>query len=299
MWAAVIVLAVSMLAFGSASSSGDLARTLSELDTRRNGKLTPFREMENRIGELLQQYLDPTQQSDIYFQLIKIYAESFDEHHLKIRKCAEESLKSQADPVKRARLYIYLGNSFEGDSEAGGFSSQRRLAATAYLRGYKELLAMKLPKESPPIPGVEKMRIMDESDREQVIEIEKRREEQQRAREEASKVAALIEARELFKNQLFWLYYRLPVADAELQQLTREILQDDRASTELTDEVLSKARAERERIEQARTHRLGQKPTPTPAPSRADRYLFLLFLNLLLLIAIVIGHRLRRGSKAK
>src|SRR5690606_32884669 len=98
----------------------------------------------------------PEEQARIYFQLAHVYGQSNIRLHAdKVTKYARLALKAERDPGRRGWLHTYLGAAAWIDSRTRpAFEDRRRAAAEAYLKGYQELLPLKLPEQAPELPAV-------------------------------------------------------------------------------------------------------------------------------------------------
>jgi RNA polymerase sigma factor (sigma-70 family) len=203
-----------------------LQERLAKLDALRNGPKTPFDEVEKQGKELLARYTQPEEQAKIYFMLAHVYGQSgIHLHPDRVTKYARLALRDEGDPLQRAWLHTYLGCAAEVDPDAGFRKSEdrRHRAATRYLEGYKELLALKLPDKPPELPQV---RGVENSDpREQEL-ARRKNEAAMRAWHQARYLQDLIAQRDILVRQIVELYRRPPAADAELEELAEHALGD-------------------------------------------------------------------------
>jgi hypothetical protein len=217
-----------------------LQQRLAKLDAMRNGGQTPFDEVEKEGKELLAHYAKPEEQAQIYFMLAHVYGQSgIHLHPDRVTKYARLALKDERDPLQRAWLHMYLGCAAEVDSDAAlrKFDVRRKRAATAYLEGYKELLALKLPDKAPELPAVGKGGETDARD----AETRRRQNEgQMQAWRQAKYLRELIDQRDILVRQIVELYRRPPAAEPDLQELAEHVLGDGKVVADLVARVRKK-----------------------------------------------------------
>jgi hypothetical protein len=203
-----------------------LAERLAKLDALRNGDRTPFDELEKQGKDLLARYTQPEEQAKIYFMLAHVYGQSgIQLHPDRVTKYARLALRDERDPLQRAWLHTYLGCAAEVDPDAAlrKFDDRRRRAATRYLEGYKELLALKLPDKAPELPAVGKV---DNTDSREGETNRRQNEADMQAWHQAKYLRELIDQRDILVRQIVELYRRPPAADADLQELAEHVLGD-------------------------------------------------------------------------
>jgi RNA polymerase sigma factor (sigma-70 family) len=207
-----------------------LQQHLLELDAMRAGRSTRFDSVETRGKELLARYRKPDEQAKIYFMLAHVYGQSgIDQHPERVMRYARLALPNERDEKQRAQLYIYLGCAAEVDPTLLTFEEKRRRAAAEYLEGYREMLVLKLPDIAPELPGVNKLGDVERPTQEELD----RHAAQMKAREEAARLRALVEVRDILIRQIVALYQREPAADAELRQAATRILGNPKAADDL------------------------------------------------------------------
>jgi len=192
--------------------------------------------VEKQGKELLALYTEPEEQAKIYFMLAHVYGQSGILYHPnQITKYARLALKDERDPVQRAWLNMYLGCAAEVDPDASlrNFAAKRKRAAAAYLEGYKEILALKLPDKVPEVPV---MAVDNSDDRSgDILSLVQRwRKRYQmamaiQARRDADFIREMLHFREVLSRQVVELYRRSPAADEELRDLAGQVLQDKQA----------------------------------------------------------------------
>jgi len=213
-----------------ARSDEALITKLHELDQMRNGKNTPFDEVEKRGKDLLAKYTSPEEQGQIYFHLTEIHGQSGMEHTDLVIQHAQSSLELAVDSVQRLRLYVYWGdaimiaNLHSTIQDKKPFFEVRRLAAKPYLEGLKESQKYEIPQEMPKLPGVGKYVGPDNDAQYQQIKI--KHDEQMDARNKALLGQRLWISRKVLTGQIVEIYSRPPYAATELRQLATKILED-------------------------------------------------------------------------
>jgi RNA polymerase sigma factor (sigma-70 family) len=217
-----------------------LQERLAKLDALRNGDQTPFDEVEKQGKELLARFTQPEEQAKIYFMLAHAYGQSgIGLHPDRVTKYARLALRDERDPLQRAWLHTYLGCAVEVDPDARlrQFDERRRRAATAYLEGYKELLALKLPDKAPELPVVGKVENGDAREQEAA---RRKNEADMQAWRQARSTQDLVAQRDILVRQIVELYRRPPAADAELRELAEHVLGDAKVADALAARVRSK-----------------------------------------------------------
>ncbi len=104
---------------------------------------------------------------------------------------AEQALAFEHDDYTEARLYMALGDAHQRQTlkyTSALYGRQRRIAAEAYLAGLSGLLTYDLPRLPPPLPMVERGRIVGPP--EAVEAFRRKNAEQVEAREEAMRVGS-------------------------------------------------------------------------------------------------------------
>jgi hypothetical protein len=200
-----------------------LSERLLSLDKMRNGRATQFDEVEKIGAKLLGKYKAPAERAKIYFQLAHVYAQSgIDMHPDCVTKYGQLALELERDPIQRSLLHIYLGCAAEVEAGDKTFSEKRLKATKAYLVGYKEAIALKLPADAPELPGVD---IIEESGDPETAKVNRlRHEAQMNARKAAEFLRAMVHNRDILRRQVLELYRREPAADKELSEIAEQVL---------------------------------------------------------------------------
>lgn len=268
---------------------------LKALDSLRKGRETPLDIVDKRGQELLRKYRDEKDQGRIYYQLAHIHAQSGLVQPARAIEYAETGLKFPLEPSQRSRLYVYLGDArlvAEGDQP---FTSKRKLAATGYLGGLKEVSKMNLPEKAPDLPSVFKYDVI--SDQKSVHdEIRKKHEQAMQARENAKLQGEMIKHRDVLTGQLVGLYSRKPFATEELEKIAGDVLQDPAS----VDRLMTAVRAG---IEKA-TARMSAAPVPkalqpVPPPKPTSRLRIYVIAASGLFVAGVLVVLLRRAVSGR
>jgi hypothetical protein len=211
-----------------------LSQSLESLDKMRNGRATQFDEVEKLGAKLLDQYKTPAQRAKIYFQLAHVYAQSgIDMHSDCVTRYGKLALEIERDPIQRSLLHIYLGCAAEVEAGDKTFSEKRLKATRAYLVGYKEAIALKLPADAPELPGVD---IIEESGDPETAKVNRMRHEaQMNARKAAEFLRAMVHNRDILRRQVLELYRREPAADEELSEVAEQVLGNRKDAEKLLD----------------------------------------------------------------
>jgi RNA polymerase sigma-70 factor (ECF subfamily) len=221
-----------------------LQQALLKLDAMRNGPKVDYPAVEKRGQELLARWTQPEDQARIYFMLAHVYGQTgIDRNFSPVMKYARLALPNERDPVQRARLFMYLGCAATIDPDAGlrDLPVKRRRATAAYLEGYKEVLALKLPEKVPELPQRAVDNAEEPSPRFWETWLRRYRTAMWlKAREEAEYVRSMHFYRDILIRQIVELYQREPKDDEELRRLACEALDDPRAVEDLLARVRQK-----------------------------------------------------------
>jgi uncharacterized protein (TIGR03067 family) len=215
-----------------------LQNSLAKLEAMRNGGQNGLKDAVELGKELLRLYPRRDDQALIYYTLAHVFAQS--EVRLypdQVTKYARLALASERYPARRATLHIYLGCAAEVPRDEQAFPEKRRRAARAYLEGYKELLALRLPEQAPPLPDLVTDRNADGLDRKEVPRVLPATDVYREARRQAEVLRELVAHRYILVGQVAQLYRREPADDAELRRLAAEVLQPQRAVDEFLGRV--------------------------------------------------------------
>jgi hypothetical protein len=259
----VVLLASLFFAECLHAQEPSLAAELRRMDALRSGDKTPLDEVEHLGADLLKQYKQPIEHAQIWFELAHVHAQSGLKQPAKIVEHARAALKTKLlTPAQRATLYSYLSSAHEVDREEKSFAARRRNSVQPLLEGLSELQDFHLPLVAPELPAVPRI-LRDVFD---PVEAERAREEAetaQAARREAERVRELVWRQQVLKDQVKWLYARAPAADDELLKLAAKALDEPQAKA-----LVAAAKAERDRVEQARQQRQQEldKAKERPAP---------------------------------
>jgi len=221
-----------------------LPQHLLKLDAMRNVAPVDYEAVEKRGKELLTRYTQPEEQAKVYFMLAHIYGQTgIDRHFALVTKYARLALRDERDPVQRARLYMYLGCAATVDPDAGlrDLPVKRRRATAAYLEGYKEILALKLPEKVPEVPQSAVGNTEEDTPRFWESWLKRYRTAMWlKARQEAHFVRDMHFFRDILIRQIVELYRREPADDEELRRLASEVLDNRKAVEDLVARVRQK-----------------------------------------------------------
>ncbi len=142
--------------------------------------------------------------------------------------------------MQRGTLLSYLASTEIIDPDQPKFADRRKRAAEIWLKGYKEMLALKLPAVAPELPSVGKGIGDRTGDRLEREAAQRRNAAEMRAWHEAQRVGKLVQHRDIFIRQLAENYQREPLANDEIETLATKILADPKAVDELMAKVLKK-----------------------------------------------------------
>jgi hypothetical protein len=215
-----------------ARSDEALTTKLHELDQMRNGKNTPFDEVENRGKELLAKYTSPEDQAQIYFHLTEIHGQSGMANADLVIQHAQSALALPVDNVQRLRLYVYWGdairiaNQHKPIQERKPYHEIRSLAVKPYLEGLNEMRKNKIPVLMPNLPRIEKFPAEMSKNDPMYQQLEKKHDAQVAAWMQARIDRNIWTNRMVLNNQVVDLYSRKPYAATELRQLATKILED-------------------------------------------------------------------------
>jgi len=238
---------IAIVLWTSIAAAQSLEAELRALESLRKGDQTPLDIVDKRGAELLEKYEEPAEQALIHFDLAHIHAQSALKEPDQVIKHAQAALDSKLiTPEQRAQLYSYLASAHEVEKGAKDFADRRRNALKPLLAGLAELKAMNLPAKAPEVPGLRLLR-EDFGDPADQAGARAAYEASKIAREKAQRIERLVFWRKTLSDQVKWIYYRDPPADDELQKLATESV-----GKEMADQLVSAAKAERERIEKAR-----------------------------------------------
>ena len=224
----VFVLSVAASNMHLSGAEDALPQKLSDLDRWRNGKNTPFEEVEQRGRELLAEYIQPEQQAQIYFHLTEIHGQSGMVHADLVIQYSQSALALPVDPLQRLQLYVYWGGAIQSaDSnkpvqKRKPFSEVRRAAVMPYLEGLKEMQKYKIPDQLAKLPRVDAYDVPETAPNYQ--QIKKRHDDQAAAWAEAQFDRKLWFNLQTLTNAVVDLYSRKPHAATELRQLAAKIL---------------------------------------------------------------------------
>ena len=218
-----------------------LRAALLKMDAMRQGPQTRFAEVERLGKELLARYKHHTEQGMIYYQVAHVLAQSdIRGQAAKITEYANAALKHERDPVRRALLHTYIGCAAEVDPARMTAEQRRRRAVRAYLEGYAELVALKLPDRAPELPVFNKLGGDLGPDPAAPIRRAVQRDAQMKARREAEVTRELVHQRDILVRQISELYRRFPAPGEELRRLAEQTLPNREAVDDLLTRVSRK-----------------------------------------------------------
>jgi hypothetical protein len=212
----------------------DLTVELGRLDRLRNGLKTPLDEVDRRGEELLKKYSNPRDRGRIYYQLAHVHAQSGVRRPEQVIAYAEAALQCPLGLSQQLRLYTYWGDALGVSKEKKPFAARRTEAAAIYLKGLREVSALKLP-EKPPEP--EPMTFFNGPDAE---ENRRKGQEQWVRRRQIDYQREMIKHRDVLQGQIVSLYGRRPVATEELRDTATKILGEGKALDRLMAAVEAK-----------------------------------------------------------
>jgi hypothetical protein len=181
------IVAVCLLTAVGASQTLD--QKLMAINLLRNGPDTPFAEVEQRCGQLLQEYPAPEDQGKINYTLALVYAQTGQMFPDTTIVCCRKALGLPLSLDRRLKLYTWWGDAIQvanRGKRGADFASARRQAAVPYLEGIKAAIDAGLRAGTTAVPTVpiDSVRILGSG-----IDNEKRKADYERA------VAATWEAR--------------------------------------------------------------------------------------------------------
>ena len=233
----IVAIVIAVLAVDAAStcSGQSLKDDLRWIDKLRNGRRTPLDEVDRRGEELLNKYSAPNEQGRIYYQLAHMHAQSGVLRPEQVIAYATKALQCPLELSQRMRLHTYWGDALLIPKEKKPFATKRREAAPVYLKGLRNLIALKLP-EKP--PETELMGFFNGPNAE---ENRRKGEEQSARRQQIDFQREMINHRQVLQGQIVSLYGRRPVATEELKDMATNILGEgkdlDRLMTAVNDKV--------------------------------------------------------------
>jgi hypothetical protein len=214
--------------FNRASGGDVLSQELQELDQMRNGKKTPFDEVDRRGKGLLKEHTSPVEQGQIYCHLALVNAQSGLFHPELVIDYAQRALQFPLEPYQRLLLCTYLGDALRAaNREKRPFHEIRKMAALPYLEGLNEAQKHQLPKEKPQLPAVDAFDVPKESP--WYEKMKKKHDEQWAARKQAEINSKLWDQRRILTGQIVEIYSRKPHAATELREMATKILEDPAA----------------------------------------------------------------------
>jgi RNA polymerase sigma factor (sigma-70 family) len=227
---------------GPTENRPELRAALNKLDGYRTGSRASLVEMDRFAGKLLQEFPDPGERGQIYYQLAHVHGQSGLLFPEKVREYSRKALALPLRPEQRFTLYVYCGDAHRVERGAVSAPEKRRRAAVRYLEGLKLLLPYKLPDKAPPLPAVNKLggHIMPRGDpadptflREMQRYLREKDEHDKAwaARLQAEFIGKLVWEREVLAGQIVSLYHNQPAAWGEIQQMASAVL-GDRAAVE-------------------------------------------------------------------
>ncbi|MGA2060996.1 MAG: hypothetical protein ABSG67_10980 [Thermoguttaceae bacterium] len=198
----------------------------------RNGKNTPFDEVEKRGKELLAEYTTPEEQAQIYYELTEMHGQTGMVHADLVVQYAQKALALPVDAFQRFRLYvfwgdaIFIGNIHKPTQQQTPFYEIRKVAVRPYLEGLKEMQAYKIPEQRPNFPGVDSYDIVAPENSPVYQRFKKQHDDQMAARKKAEFDEKLWSSHQTLMNAVVDLYSKKPYAATELRQIATKTLAD-------------------------------------------------------------------------
>ena len=229
-----------LLAVGRAEGR-TLGEKLWDIESLQNGKNTPFAEVEAMAGLLLKEYPAPEDQGRIYYQLALVYAQSGPVCEETIRN-AKAALDLPLGGAKRLQLYVYWGDAIQvrhAGARGNDLMAARKEAAEIYLRGLKECVDHKVPKDKPAVEA-SGFGNFDGPETDEIRRLKAEIAARNAANEDALSKIAMVEMQDTLIKQLVYMYSRFPFATNELEASAKDSLGD----SWLVGELINKTQAE-------------------------------------------------------
>jgi len=227
----------------------ELRAVLNKLDGYRTGSRASLLEMDRLAAKLFQEFPDPVERGQIYYQLAHVHGQSGLHFPEKVREYSRKALELPLQPEQRFTLYVYWGDAHRVERGAVSAPEKRRRAAVRYLEGLKLLLPYKLPDKAPELPVVNKlgahMPSGDPADPTFLREMQRYLREKDAhdkawaARLQAEFIGKLVWQREVLAGQIVSLYHQDQAAWGEIRQLASAVLGDRTAVERLLAAVRS------------------------------------------------------------
>src|SRR5262249_30305591 len=126
--------------------SKELQAELVKLDAMRNGKKTPFADLEERGSALLEKYPGAIERGQIYYTLSHVHAQSGLVHPERVVEYSKKALEQPLEALQVPRMYVYWGDAIRlAKAREGPPAERRKWSAVIYLAGLREVLRHKLP----------------------------------------------------------------------------------------------------------------------------------------------------------
>jgi hypothetical protein len=234
--------------------SHHLGTELRELDSMRKGGNTDLDAVDERGNELLQQYRDPNDIGQIYYELAIVHSQSGMKRPEQVIKYCKKALDYPLQPSQTERLYVFWGDALQVAESSKGLSERRKAAIQPYLDGLKSLLQYDLPDSAPELPAVSSFEATPNSG--PVYEALKQKHDQEwAARKKAEFQREMVMHRDVLIGQIAGLYGQKPHANQEIEDLARRTLDNPALMDKLMGAVDAAVKAD-----------LTLHPEPKPAP---------------------------------
>ena len=209
-----------------------LNRELFALDQMRNQATVA--EIEERGAALLDQFPEPEAAARINHQLAHVFAQrNIRDHAVLVAKYVARSLEIDRHPDRRALAMGYLASAVSLDPAVTSADERRRNATRIWLKNYRELLAFKLPKNAPDLPGVGGNRPDPGADAAEIDRLKRRAAAQLRARRKAELIRSLVYHKEVCARLVVEAYRFRDKSEDEMRGLAIEVLKDPEVAHDL------------------------------------------------------------------
>lgn len=194
---------------------------------------SPHPRLEALAADLLERHPGEAERAWIRGTLAQVYRQADTRRHAAlIETYAALALAHEKDSSRRARLWLTRGDAtLEGGKP---FAEARAAAAEQWLRGYKEVLDLRLPAAAPVI--IPRARPGDPGEEAMIAQ----HLEQLEAKRKLSFAGIRDELAEQFVRKLADAYSRRPIADAEIRKAATRHLADATAVDFLVGRVIQK-----------------------------------------------------------
>ncbi len=200
----------------------ELRTELYRLDRLRKGRDTPFDQLEDLGGKLLEKFPGPKERGQVYYWMAHVYAQSGLVRPEKVVEHAKKALELPLEPLQAPRLYVYWGDALRVAGAKEPLATRRKHSAVVYLAGLREVMRYPLPAKAPMLPGIERSSRGDKRSAKESESLQR----QVAAREFAEFQGVMVQHRDVLVRQIAELYNRPPIADDELRELAAGVLRE-------------------------------------------------------------------------